>query len=143
MFYDHDSQSVFSFHDPSPQHAAAIGQFLGAFERGYTKLYHSKLSDPEFDIQEYLHIAGSSAESLRDGSLKEPDARIEIMQDNLQELAPCLVFECGYMNEDEVTLVSETLRWAACGYFSVGLKIQNIAGWPTSRESISHGSDLL
>ncbi|KAK0242504.1 hypothetical protein EDD85DRAFT_946670 [Armillaria nabsnona] len=132
MLYDHDSQSVFSFHDPSPQHAAAIPQFLGAFERGYTKLYLSKLSDPEFDIQDYLHIAGSSAESLRDGSLKEPDARIEIVQDNLQELTPCLVFECAYMNEDEATLVSETLRWAACGYFSVSLKIQNVAGWPTS-----------
>ncbi|KAK0468088.1 uncharacterized protein EV420DRAFT_446395 [Desarmillaria tabescens] len=36
------------------------------------------------------------------------------------------------MNENEATLVSETLRWAECGEFSVGLKIQDITGWPTS-----------
>ncbi|PBK72868.1 hypothetical protein ARMSODRAFT_972437 [Armillaria solidipes] len=36
------------------------------------------------------------------------------------------------MNEDEATLVSETLRWADCGQFSVGLKIQDVVGWPTS-----------
>ncbi|PBK72846.1 hypothetical protein ARMSODRAFT_702735 [Armillaria solidipes] len=130
MFYDHDYQSVFSFHDPSPQHAAAIEQFTGAFEQGYTNLYHSK-SNTEFQIRDYLHMAGSSASSLRDGSVKEPDAIIQIIHD-VQELVPCLVFECAYMNEDEATLVSETLRWAECGQFSVGLKIQNIVGWPTS-----------
>ncbi|KAK0453364.1 hypothetical protein EV421DRAFT_2030338 [Armillaria borealis] len=85
MFYDHDSQSVFSFHDPSPQHAAAIEQFTGAFEQGYTNLYHSK-SNTEFQIRDYLHMAGSSASSLRDGSVKEPDATIQIVHD-LQELA--------------------------------------------------------
>ncbi|PBL02243.1 hypothetical protein ARMGADRAFT_1071731 [Armillaria gallica] len=115
MFYDHDSQSVFSFHDPSPQHEAATMQFLGAFQQGYIDLYNSK----------------SSTRILR---REEPDARVCMIRPGVGKprLARCFVFECAYMNEDEATLVSETLRWADSGHFSVGLKIQDVVGWPTS-----------
>ncbi|KAK0468066.1 uncharacterized protein EV420DRAFT_1635328 [Desarmillaria tabescens] len=98
LLYDHDSHSVFTFQDPSPQHDAAVEQFKAAFQKGFIDL------------------------------LKEPDAKIRIINPPLRKprLVPCLVFECAYMNEDEATLVSEVLGWAD-RQFSVGLKIRNVA----------------
>ncbi|SJL01701.1 uncharacterized protein ARMOST_05024 [Armillaria ostoyae] len=134
MFYDHDSQSVFSFHDPSPQHEAATMQFLGAFQQGYIDLYNSKSSTSIISTRGHLYMGGSSCLPLRDGSTKEPDAGVCIIRPGVGKprLARCFVFECAYMNEDEATLVSETLRWADSGHFSVSLKIQDVVGWPLS-----------
>ncbi len=140
MFYDHDSQSVFSFHDPSPQHEVATMQFLGAFQQGYIDLYNGKSSRSITSTRDHLHMGGSSFLPLRDGSTKEPDARVCIIRPGVGKprLARCFVFECAYMNEDEATLVSETLRWADSGHFSIGLKIQDVVGWPTSRKLRSY-----